>query len=73
MKRTTLRAVVIIQLFLAANTGLLYAQPNTFNEGFIGRTNRTLLQRGGEWTLLPAEMTLPAGILVLHQWHVPGQ
>ena len=64
MKRSTLRAFVIIQFFLVANSALLFAQPNSFDEGVIVRTNRTLLQRGNEWTLLTADMTLPGGIQV---------
>ena len=64
MKQTTLRALVIIQFFLAANAVLLFAQANSFTDGVICRTNRTLLQSGGEWTLLPAVMTMPGGIKV---------
>ena len=64
MKQTTLRALVIIQFFLAANAVLLFAQANSFTDGVICRANRTLLQSGGEWTLLPAVMTMPGGIEV---------
>ena len=64
MKRTTLRALVIIQLFLSTNAVLLFAQANSFSEGAICRTNRTLLQHGSELTLLQDEMTIPDGIKV---------
>jgi len=65
MKQTILRALVIIQFFLAANAVLLFAQANSFSEGVICFTNRTLLQRRGELTLLPDPMTMPGGIKVL--------
>ena len=65
MKQTTLRALVIIQFFVSANTVLLFAQANSFSDGVICRTNRTLLQHGAEWTLLPAPMTMSGGIKVL--------
>src|ERR1039457_1184128 len=64
MKRTTLRGLVVIEFLLAANAGLLCAQSNFSTEGVTCRTNRTLLQRGSEWTLLKAEMTMPGGIEV---------
>ena len=64
MKPTTLRVWVIIQFFLAANAVLLFAQANSSIEAVTGRTNRTLLQRGGEWTLLESQMTMPGGITV---------
>jgi hypothetical protein len=65
MKRTTLGSLVIVQFFLAANAGLLFAQSNSSTEGVICRTNRSLLQHGVESTLLTAEMTMPGGIKVL--------
>ena len=61
---TALRGLVILQFFLAANAGMLCAQSNFSKEGVTCRTNRTLLQRGGEWTLLSSEMTMPGGIKV---------
>jgi hypothetical protein len=64
MKPTTLRVLVIIQFFLAANAVLLFAQANSSTEGVTGLTNRTLLQRSGEWTLLESQMTMPGGIKV---------
>src|SRR6266404_3603784 len=64
MKRTALRGRVIIQFFLAANAGMLCAQSNFSMEGVTCRTNRTLVQRGGEWTLLSSEMAMPGGIKV---------
>ena len=64
MKPTTLRVWVIIQFFLAANAVLLFAQANSSIEAVTGRTNRTLLQRSGEWTLLESQMTMPGGITV---------
>ena len=64
MKRMALRGLVIIQFFLAANAGMLCAQSNFSKEGVTCRTNRTLVQRGGEWTLLSSEMTMPGGIKV---------
>ena len=64
LKRTALRGRVIIQFFLAANAGILCAQSNFSTEGVTCRTNRTLVQRGGEWTLLDSEMTMPGGIKV---------
>src|SRR5437870_10871798 len=64
MKPMALRALVIIQFFLAANAGMLIAQSNFSKEGVTCRTNRTLVQRGGEWTLLSSEMTMPGGIKV---------
>jgi hypothetical protein len=64
MKPTTLRVLVIIQFFLAANAVLLFAQANASTEGVTGLTNRTLLQRRGEWTLLESQMTMMGGIEV---------
>ena len=61
---TALRGLVILQFFLAANAGMLCAQSNFSKEGVTCRTNRTLVQRGGEWTLLSSEMTMPGGIKV---------
>jgi len=65
MKRTTLGSLVIVQFFLAANAGLLFAQSNSSTDGVICRTNRSLLQHGVKRTLLTAEMTMPGGIKVL--------
>ena len=59
-----MRGLVILPFFLAANAGLLCAQSNFSTEGVTCRTNRTLFQRGGEWTLLSFEMTMPGGIKV---------
>jgi hypothetical protein len=64
MKPTTLRLLVVIQFFLAANAVLLFAQANASSEGVTGITNRTLLQRRGEWTLQESQMTMPGGIKV---------
>jgi len=63
-ERTALRALVIIQFFLAANARMLCAQSNFSKEGVTCRTNRTLVQRGGEWMLLSSEMAMPGGIKV---------
>lgn len=57
--------LVIIQFFLAANAVLLFARPNSSTEAVTCLTNRTLLQRRGEWTLLESQMTMPGGITVL--------
>ena len=65
MKWTTLRVLAIIQVYLAANAGLLFAQANFATEGVTCRTNRSLVQHGAELTLLTAEMTMPGGIKVL--------
>jgi hypothetical protein len=65
MNRTALGSLVIIQFFQAASAHLLFAQPNSAIDGAICLTNRSLLQRGGEMTLLKAEMTMPGGIKVL--------
>lgn len=64
MKRLCVRWFVVIQFLLAANAGLLFAQSNSATEGVTCRTNRTLLKRGGELSLLQDEMTLPGGIVV---------
>src|ERR1035441_10740240 len=64
MKRTTLRGLVVIEFLLAANAGLLFAQSSFFTEGVTCRTNRTVLQRGSERTLLEAKMKMPGGIEV---------
>jgi hypothetical protein len=64
MKWTTLRGLVIIPFFLAANAGLLCAQPSFSTEGATCRTNRTLLQQDRELALLETEMTMPGGIEV---------
>ena len=64
MKAKTLRGLVIIQFFLAANAGLVYAQANSSTEGVTCRTNTTLLQHGGQLTPLTEEMTMPGGIKV---------
>src|SRR5437879_1105635 len=61
---TALRALVIIQFFLAANAGMLCAQSNFSKEDVTCRTNRTLVQCGGEWTLLSSELAMPGGIKV---------
>ena len=65
MNRTTLGSLVIIQFLIAASAHILFAQPNPATDGVICRTNRSLLQRGGEMTLVKAEMTMPGGIKVL--------
>ncbi len=54
----------MLQFFQAANAGLLCAQSSFFTEGVTPRTNRTVLQRGSEWTLLEAKVTIPGGIEV---------
>ena len=64
MKRLCVRWFVVIQFLLTANAGLLFAQSNSATEGVTCRTNRTLLKRGGELSLLQDEMTLPGGIVV---------
>ena len=53
-----------MQFFLIANASLVYAQVNSFSEGVICRTNRTLVQRGSEWTPLDGEVTMAGGIVV---------
>ena len=64
MKPMTLRVLVNVQFFLAANAVLLFAQANSSTEAVTCLTNRTLLQRRGEWTLLESQMTMPGGITV---------
>src|ERR1035437_8187985 len=64
MKPTTLRVSVIIQFFLAANAVPLFAQAKASVEGVTALTNRTLLQRRGEWTLSESQMTMPGGSMV---------
>jgi hypothetical protein len=64
MKLTTLLALVIIQFFLATNAVPLFAQANSSTEAVMCVTNRTLLQHGGEWTLLESRMTMPGSITV---------
>jgi hypothetical protein len=64
MKWAGLKGLLIIELILAANAGLLFAQANFSTEGVICRTNRTLLQRDGEWMPLTIAMTMPGGIKV---------
>jgi hypothetical protein len=64
MKSLTLRILVILQFFLAANAVLLFAQTNSSTEAVTCRTNRTLLRRGGEWTTLASRMTMAGGITV---------
>ena len=49
-RRSLVALVAVTSLFLTANAALLVAQVNSFSEGVICRTNRTLLQRGSEWT-----------------------
>jgi len=61
---TTLRGLVIIQFFLAANAGMLCAQSNFSTEGVTYRSNRTLVQHDGEWTPLSSAMEMPGGIKV---------
>ena len=65
MNRTTWGSLAIIQFSLAVSAQLLFAQPNSATDGAICLTNRSLLQRGGELTLLEAEMTMPGGINLL--------
>ena len=65
MKRTAFPVLVIILFVLTATPGLVCAQANSSTEGVICRINRSLLQRGGESTLLTAEMAMPGGIKVL--------
>ena len=64
MKLTTLRLLGIIQFFLAGNAVLLFAQANSSTTAVTCLTNRTLLQHGGEWTLVESQMTMPGGIKV---------
>jgi hypothetical protein len=64
MKLTSLRVLVIIQFFLAANGVPLFAQADASAEGVTGLTNRTLLQHRGEWTLQESQLTMPGGITV---------
>ncbi len=64
MKGTTLSVYVIVLSFLAATTALLPAQSTSSQENVTCRTNRTLLQHGGEWALLESEIAMPGGIKV---------
>ena len=62
MKQTILRAVVITQLFLAANAGLLFAQADSSIEAVKCLGNNAQLRHGGEWTRLTREMRMRGGI-----------
>lgn len=64
MKKSVLRPLLVFQLFAAATPGLVFAQTNSSAEAVTCRTNTTLLQRGGELTLLTETMTMPGGIEV---------
>jgi hypothetical protein len=64
MKQIITRGLIIFQSFLAANGALLFAQSNFSTEGVTCRTNRTLLQQGGEWRPLDTKMVMPGGITV---------
>jgi Domain of unknown function (DUF6799) len=64
MKQVTLRGLVIIEAFLAANGGLLCARGNTPSEEVTCRTNTTLIERGGEWTPLESKLAMPGGVEV---------
>ncbi len=64
MKQSVSQALAISQLFVAANSGLLFAQANSSAEAVTCHTNTTLLQRGGELTPLTEAMTMPGGIEV---------
>ncbi len=64
MKRMRFRCLLVIQFSLIANTGMLFAQPNSSSEGVTCRTNCTLLIQGGEWTLLDEDVKMPGGIEV---------
>jgi hypothetical protein len=64
MNAMPLRALVIIQFFVAANAELLFAQANSSAEAVTCRTNTTLLVQGGEWTPLTNEVTMPGDIEV---------
>ena len=64
MNPMPLRALVVIQLFLTANAGLLFAQGSSSADAVTCRTNRTLAVQGGEWTALTNEMMMPGGIEV---------
>ena len=64
MKGSTLRALGIIQLLLAVNAKVVLAQTNISAEAATCRTNTTMLQSGGTWTRLMAEIEMPGGIRV---------
>jgi hypothetical protein len=64
MNQRAVHSLVIIQLVLLASSGLLFAQASPSGEAVTCRTNRTLLQQSGGWTLLTNEMTMPGGIKV---------
>jgi len=64
MKQPTLRNLAIIQFFVTANTGLLFAQADASMTAVTCRTNTTLLQSDSEWKPLTHEMTMPGGIKV---------
>ena len=64
MNQMTLRAVVIIQSFLGAGSGLLFAQADYSGDTAACRTNRTQFQHGGECVPLTNAVTMPGGIKV---------
>ena len=64
MKQLTLPTLALVQFFVAASAGLLWAQANPSAEGVTCRTNRTQVQHGSEWTPLTDKMTMPGGIQV---------
>jgi hypothetical protein len=64
MKRTLAQSVVISQLFLAVGTGVLFAQPDAAIQAVKCVGEDVLVERGGHWEPLAAEVTLPGGITV---------
>jgi hypothetical protein len=64
MNQVTLRPLVIIQVFLGASSGLLFAQADYAGDTATCRTNRTQFQHGGDCVALTNIMTMPGGIRV---------
>jgi hypothetical protein len=65
MNQMTFRAVAIIQSFLGASSGLLFAQADYSGDTATCRTNRTQFEHRGESVPLTNVMTMPGGIKVL--------
>jgi hypothetical protein len=64
MKKTTLQAFAIISLLLTTNALPLFAQGRSSPDGVVCITNTTLLQRGGELTVLTDSTDLSSKIKV---------
>lgn len=65
MKQAALRILLVIQFLLIAGSGALFAQSDASIDTVTCKTNRSLLHRGGQVTLLTETLSMAKGIKVL--------